>query len=149
MRTNPEHGAIELQLLRTQSLATGVSPDPAITALEALHARVGKLVEAAKGKLLSTPFDWTDEERTEADWIHAIHHRIAALGFHLTEMARRNLKTGDPRLAKVASLTLLHMGEAMKWECAGGNKLARDYRALHAIMRRATSAGSHRDPQKS
>ncbi len=146
MNANPLRAAIERQLQETQSLATGASPEASLAGLVDLHSRLAPFVEAAKCRLLSTPLDWTDEETAQAGWIYATSHRIAALGFQLMESLRRSIGPDDPRMLTVISLALLYIGEATKWETTTAAKVARDYRSLHALMRRGISTGRQREP---
>jgi hypothetical protein len=137
---------IERRLQDLQDAAGHASPDTAVAALAALHADVGHFVEEAKSRLLATSLAWSDEQKAEALWIHATNQRLAVACSQLTEGLRREVGAGDARTLQGIALTLLYMGEAMKWEIASGAHAPRDYRALHGLIRHGIAAGCQLSP---
>lgn len=146
MGANDPRTSVDSQLRKLQVSTAHFSPLEAAAAFSGLHDEMSRVIAAAKPRLLATDFDWTDEQRSEAQWIYVASHRIASLGLHLSESIRRKLGEDDTHSLAIVALTLLYFGEAMKWELAGGTRFPRDYRGIHAIMRHALATGRRREP---
>ena len=146
MISNATHSTIELRLQELHAAASHAAPEAAARMLAAVHIDLGRSVEAVKSQLLATTLDWVDEQKAEARWIYESNRRFAALGLQISESLRRQSGADDPRSLEAMALTLLYMGEAMKWEIVTGAQVPRDYRALHALMRDLIAADRQRAP---
>jgi hypothetical protein len=140
------HPSIELRLQELNAAAAHSTPEAACRVLAAVHVELGGAIEAVKCRLLATTLDWADEQKAEARWIYDSNRRFAALSLQITESLRRKSGTDDPQALEAIALTLLYMGESMKWEIVTGAQVPRDYRALHALMRHLVAAGRQHSP---
>ncbi len=146
MSQNALHPAIDQRLREIQSSATHLSPDAIHAGLTALHGEVARCVETLKCRLLGTTLAWDDAQNAEAAWIHETNQRLAALSLQLTECLRRQVGADDSRTLHAIAVTLLCMGDTMKWDGVASARAPRDYRALNGLMRQALSTDHQRDP---
>jgi hypothetical protein len=71
------------------------------------------------------------------DWIYRQHQNLMQLGAKAVQACARDAKVDASRTQRLLALTLLHMGESVKWELITGRAYPRDYPALHGLMRLA------------
>jgi hypothetical protein len=97
--------------------------------------------------LLSSPLEWSEAEKTDARWLHRACDRLAALGCRISSALAGQLASGrDAREA--LAVTLLLMGETVKWDISAAPDAPHDLRKVHTLMHAAMREGQHREPQR-
>lgn len=143
---NPASQAVQRSSFdrRLEELESLPAATPATLAAEEfvrLHTDIEPFVVSLKHRMLTSAFPWTDEDRANAEWIYATHHRLARVAHAATEASA---PTHPAATLQLAAHTLFYMGEAVKCEIAVGAQKPHDYAGLHAIMRWAISARCER-----
>jgi hypothetical protein len=112
----------------------------------ALEARLDAGLVEAKAALLVSGLLTTDEDEALGAWIFQQHSKLARTGHAI---ARKALDEGNDQVKDamwIVALSLLHWGEAVKWELMVGRQERRDYAMLHDLARMALRHGRLQDP---
>lgn len=141
-----DRGTLESRLDAFQSRLDGMEIQSAWQAFEALHREITDCMTTTKADLLALGVTWSDEDKSRAAWIHAVHQRYWALGCRLSKRLSQEAGAADSRCLGAIATSLFHAGEAVKSEVALSNPSPRRYGALHGLMRMAMDSGYLRRP---
>lgn len=116
-----------------------------VHAFMALESRLDAGLMEAKSALLMSGLLTTDEDEALGAWIFQQHSKLARTG---QAIARKALDEGSDQVKEamwIVALSLLHWGEAVKWELMVGRREEREYAMLHDLARMAMREGRLRD----
>ncbi len=126
--------------------ASGMAPEEAWHQYATLHADFDLVADQVRRTLLTTPLDWTQEEKASARWLHDSCDTFAVLGHCLSQAFITRLGPRDDRVRLMMARTLFFMGETVRWEVVVAPDVAHDFRKPHLLMRGAMAADIHRMP---
>jgi hypothetical protein len=115
------------------------SADDAAAALAELGSALDTGVARIKRELVGSSLCWNEDNQRLAAWIQDQNRKLADMGEQLALAEAR--RPGGELALRLAALTLLHRGEALKWL---QGRARRDYAPLHGLYAMMRAAGNHR-----
>lgn len=106
-----------------------------------LDARLDAGMTDAKTAMLVPSLLTSDEDLALGRWIHRQHADLARLGCEIIVAAQGDTQVDDAMALRLVALSLMHLGEAVKWELIAGRARGCDYAALHELVRLALERG--------
>ena len=106
-----------------------------------LDARLDAGMVEAKTAMLVPSLLTTDEDLALGRWIQRQHAELARIGCEIIVASLGDEQVDDAMGLRLVALSLLHLGEAVKWELIAGRAGRRDYAALHELARVALERG--------
>jgi len=100
-----------------------------------LDARLDAGMTEAKSAMLVPSLLSTEEDHALGRWIQRQHAELARMGCAIVLAVLGDSRIEDASAWRALALTLVHMGEAVKWELIAGRAGPRDYAALHELAR--------------
>jgi len=106
-----------------------------------LDTRLDAGMAEVKSAMLVPSLLTTDEDAALGRWIHRQHAELARIGCEIVVAALDDAQVDDAMGLRLVAVSLLHLGEAVKWELIEGRAGRRDYAALHELARIALARG--------
>jgi len=106
-----------------------------------LDARLDAGMTEAKTAMLVPSLLSTAEERALGRWIQRQHAELSRMGCAIVLAMAADGRVEDEPAMQALALTLVHMGEAVKWELIAGRSGPHDYAAMHELARLALERG--------
>jgi hypothetical protein len=111
----------------------------------ALEAQLDAGMIEVKTAMLTSGLFSNEDEQALGVWIYQQHNSLWQLGV-IAANACASTRDAEPGITRqLVALTLLHCGEAVKWELMVGRKVVRAYKVVHALMQLALDRGWHRE----
>jgi hypothetical protein len=126
------------------TLATGAASS-LVHAFMALESRLDAGLMEAKSALLVSGLLTTEEDEALGAWIYQQHSNLARMGHAIAAKALAEGRDQVKEAMWTVALSLLHWGEAVKWELMVGRLEQRDYAMLHDLARMAMREGRLED----
>jgi hypothetical protein len=106
-----------------------------------LDTRLDAGMAEVKSAMLVPSLLSTDEDAALGRWIHLQHAQLARIGCEIIVAALDDAQVDDAMGLRLVAISLLHLGESVKWELIEGRAARRDYAALHELARLALARG--------
>lgn len=106
-----------------------------------LDTRLDAGMAEVKSAVLVPSLLTTDEDAALGRWIHRQHAELARIGCEIIGAALDDAQVDAAMGLRLVAVSLLHLGEAVKWELIEGRAGPRDYAALHELARLALQRG--------
>ena len=106
-----------------------------------LDTRLDAGMAEVKSAMLVPSLLTTEEDAALGRWIHRQHAELARIGCEIIVAALDDAQVDDAMGLRLVAVSLLHLGEAVKWELIEGRAGRRDYAALHELARLALARG--------
>ena len=106
-----------------------------------LDTRLDAGMAEVKSAMLVPSLLTTDEDAALGRWIHRQHAELARIGCEIVVAALDDAQVDDTMGLRLVAVSLVHLGEAVKWELIEGRAGRRDYAALHELARLALMRG--------